>query len=93
MLVTDHAVRAAMYQVYITETHVSSQPHYARHTIPHHLMAQFSVPVDTFLYRKKTNTFVKKENNTCNPENNLLLYNTTHKEVPHINRTHVTFFF
>lgn len=35
----------------------------------------FFVPVDTFLYRNKTNTFVKKENNTCNSENNFLIYN------------------
>lgn len=36
----------------------------------------FFVPIDIFLYSYKTNTFVKKENNTCNSENNFLMYNT-----------------
>ena len=40
MLATVHTVLcAAMYQVYIADTCVSSQLHNARHAIPHHMMA------------------------------------------------------
>lgn len=58
----------------IADTHVSSQPHY--HNSSSLDGTIFFVTIDIFLYSYKTNTSLKKENNTCNSENNFLMYNT-----------------